>query len=127
MLSRIHSQTDVLKNGKIMLLIENDSDCQTLTDLEYAEYALKEILVCNYKAIQEITASKNNVSLGNYIDMLTSLTNNLKIITESLLALKIKTSNPNTKSSTISESLLKEIVKMNQTAQEDRKNALNQI
>ncbi|WP_371379065.1 hypothetical protein [Sporomusa aerivorans] len=123
MLSRIHSQTDVLKNGKIMMLVDGDPGCYILTDLKYTEHALKEVLVCTYKTIQEITAAKNNFSLDAYVNMLVSLTNNLKIITESLLALKTKSSKPDMQCSTSSEAL----AKIKQSAWEDKRKVLNQI
>ncbi|TWH48710.1 hypothetical protein [Sporomusa sp. KB1] len=109
MYSRIHTQSDVLKNGKIMLLVDCNPGCITLTDLEYAEYALREVLVATYKAIQEITLIKNNFTYDAYVNILVSLTNNLKTITESLIALKTEISTTDKQCSTIAESFTQKI------------------
>jgi hypothetical protein len=109
MLARIHTKSDVLQNGKIMLLVDCDPGCYTLTDLEYAELALKEVLVDTYKAIQEITSTKNNFPFDAYTNILVSLTNNLKTITESLIALKTELPATDKQCSTISESFTQKI------------------
>ncbi|MBP2636893.1 MAG: hypothetical protein H6Q72_2800 [Firmicutes bacterium] len=90
MFERIHAQSDLLKGGKIMLLVDCEPGCYTLTDLEYSEHALQELLVDTQKTIQEAIATKNNFTLETYVNILTSLTNNLKVITESLLAVKTR-------------------------------------
>ncbi|TWH48392.1 hypothetical protein [Sporomusa sp. KB1] len=88
MYSRINDHSDVLTNGKIMLLTDNEPGCYTLTDLQYSEHAFQELLVDTHKAIQEATLSKNDYTFDTYVNILVTLTNNLKNITESLLAVK---------------------------------------
>ncbi len=90
MFERIHAQSDLLKGGRIMLLVDCEPGCYTLTDLEYSEHALQELLVDTQKTIQEAIATKNNYPLETYVNILTSLTNNLKTITDSLLAVKTR-------------------------------------
>ncbi|SDF63126.1 hypothetical protein [Sporomusa acidovorans] len=88
MFSRVHTNSDILDNGKIMLLVDSEPGCYILTDLQYSEHAFQELLVDTHKAIQEARSTKNNFSLETYVNILTTLTNNLKMITESLLAVK---------------------------------------
>jgi len=87
MYSRIHANSDILNNGKIMLLVDCEPGCYTLTDLEYSKHALQELLVDTHKAIQETISTKDNFTFEAYVNILVSLTNNLTSITESLLAL----------------------------------------
>jgi hypothetical protein len=111
MLSRIHDKSDILKSGRIMLLVDCEPGCYTLTDLEYSEHALREVLVETHKAIQEAMSTKNNFTFDVYVNILASLTNNLKIITESLLAVKggIQANNGE-QSTSITESFTREFV-----------------
>lgn len=88
MFERIHTHSDLLKGGKIMLLVDCEPGCYTLTDLEYSEHAFQELLVDTYKALQEAILTKNDFTFEAYVNILVSLTNNLKSITESLLAVK---------------------------------------
>jgi hypothetical protein len=88
MFERVHAQSDLLKGGKIMLPVDCEPGCYTLTDLEYSEHALRELLVDTHKTIQEAIEIKNNLTFETYVTILVSLTNNLKTITDSLLAVK---------------------------------------
>jgi hypothetical protein len=111
MLSRIHDKSDILESGRIMLSVDCEPGCYTLTDLEYSEHALREVLVENHKAIQEAMSTKHNFTFDVYINILASLTNNLKIITESLLAVKARIqANNGEQGTSITESFTREIV-----------------
>ncbi|SDF00553.1 hypothetical protein [Sporomusa acidovorans] len=88
MFARVNANSDILENGKIMLYVDSDPGCYTLTDLQYLEHALRELLVDIYRGIQETKLKKNNLSFESYVAVLSSLANNLKIITDSLLAVK---------------------------------------
>ncbi|WP_094605521.1 hypothetical protein SPSIL_021790 [Sporomusa silvacetica DSM 10669] len=100
MYSRINDHSDVLTNGRIMLLTDNEPGCYTLTDLQYSEHAFQELLVDTHKAIQEAKLSKNDYTLETYVNILVTLTNNLKNITESLLAVKAEIQTANGERST---------------------------
>jgi len=111
MLSRIHDQSDILESGKIMLLVDCEPGCYTLTDLEYLEHTLRETLVENHKSLQEMTVAKAAFSLDKYVNMLTAVTNNLKGITDSLLAIKsVIATNNSEPSLSITESFTREII-----------------
>lgn len=101
MFERIHEQSDILSNGKLMLLVDCKPGCYILTDLEYSEHALRELLIGTHKAIQQAIAAKDDLPLGSYVDLLTSLTNNLTAITTSLLAVKAHSQPDNAASSTL--------------------------
>ncbi len=88
MFARIHNKSDILENGKIMLLTDSTPGCRTLTDLQYLEHTLREVLVETHKSIQEAMANNNNFTFKAYVEILSSLSGNLKIITESILAVK---------------------------------------
>ncbi len=111
MLSRIHDKSDILESGRIMLSVDCEPGCYTLTDLEYSEHALREVLVETHKAIREAVSTKNNFTFEGYVNILASLTNNLKSITESLLAVKTAIQAKNSEQSTsITESFTREFV-----------------
>ena len=88
MRSRIHQNSDILDNGKIMLITDNEAGCLVLTDLQYSEHALRELLVDTHKTIQKAISAKDDFPLDSYVNILASLTNSLKNITSSLLAVK---------------------------------------
>jgi len=118
MLERIHANSDILTNGKIMLLVDCEPGCYTLTDLEYSEHALQELLVDTHKAIQEAISTKNNFSFETHVTILVSLTNNIKNITESLLTIKVAIQAAKSeRGAIISESYQKERVSILQNCQ----------
>ncbi|TWH45715.1 hypothetical protein [Sporomusa sp. KB1] len=111
MLERIHANSDILTSGKIMLLVDCEPGCYTLTDLEYSEHTLQELLVDTHKAIQEAISTKNDFTFEAYVTILVSLTDNIKNITESLLTIKAAIQAAKSEQGTIiSESYQKERV-----------------
>jgi hypothetical protein len=114
MFARVNANSDILENGKIMLYVDSDPGCYTLTDLQYLEHALRELLVDTFKGIQETRLKKNDISFESYIETLSSLTNSIKIITDSLLAVKKATeAKREVDSPVISDSFIKQFVKYN--------------
>lgn len=111
MLARIHAKSDVLENGKIMLFMDCEPGCRVVTDLEYSEHALREVLVDTYKTIAEVISGKNDLPVETYVDLLATLTKNLKMVTDSLLAIKADASSrrPKEPNTFISESIIKEV------------------
>jgi hypothetical protein len=101
MFERVHTHSDILKNGKIMLLVDCEPGCYTLTDLEYSEHAFQELLVDTYKTLQEAKLTKNSFTFEAYTNTIVTLTNNLENITKSLLAVKAAIQAANGKQGTI--------------------------
>ena len=88
MYARMHAKSDILNNGKIMLTDDSSANCYILSDLQYAEYAFKELLVDTEKTRQQLLTAKEDMPLDQYMPALIALTNNLKTITDSLLTIK---------------------------------------